>query len=154
MLRSILSVVLGYLAIFILVFLGLTIGYFALGADRAFRPGSYQVSGLWIGVWAAISLAAALAGGAVCAKIARAKTPVLALAGIVLVIGLLQAAGAALATRPDDPAAREPGTPFAEVLSNARSPVWVAFITPLLGATGVLLGGSAFAQSARKTPED
>lgn len=152
MLRSILSVVLGYLAMFILVFLGLTIGYFALGADRAFRPGEYEVSGLWLGVWAVISLIAAVAGGAVCAKLARSITPVRVLAGIVLGIGLLQAVGSVLA--PDrEPLAREPDTPFADVLANARSPAWVAFVTPLLGATGVLLGGSAIARNSRNIPQ-
>ncbi len=51
MLRNILAVVIGYIVIALVVVLGLFGAYFLLGADRAFQPGSYDLTttGWWCG---------------------------------------------------------------------------------------------------------
>ena len=98
--RAILSVIAGYFTMFVIVMVGLTGAYLAMGTDKAFQPGVYDVSTLWIGVWAAVSIIAAVIGGLVAGKIARTMTPVWVLIGIVLVLGLLQAVGIMVAPEP------------------------------------------------------
>ncbi|HRJ49357.1 MAG TPA: hypothetical protein PKU91_02415, partial [Phycisphaerales bacterium] len=91
MFRAIAGVIVGYIVMGLIVFVGLTAAYFALGADRAFMPGSLVISGLWVGVMVVVGIVAAIAGGAVCALIARRPMPVKVLAGIVLALGLIMA---------------------------------------------------------------
>ena len=63
MLRTIGSVILGYLVMFVVVFVGLTAAYLAMGTDRAFKPGVYDVTAIWLVVMFAISILAAFVGG-------------------------------------------------------------------------------------------
>src|SRR5262245_36344681 len=89
--RAILSVVVGYVAMFAAIFLTFSGLYLLLGQDLSFRPGTYEPSVLWTGVSFALGVGAAVLGGYVCARIARTATPPKVLAGVVLVIGLLSA---------------------------------------------------------------
>ena len=42
--RAILSVIVGYVVMFLVVFVGLTGAYLLLGQERAFKPGVYDVT--------------------------------------------------------------------------------------------------------------
>ncbi len=140
MLRAIGGVVLGYVVMFVVVFVALTCAYLAMGTDRAFQPGSYEVTNLWLSVHMPIALIAALAGGFVCASVARSGQATLWLAGLVLVLGLAMAVPVMMGSGPEpQPRTAEVGN--FQAMAQARQPVWVAVATPLLGAAGVLLGG-------------
>ena len=78
-------------------------------------------------------------GGLVCARIARTAGPVKALAGLVLVLGILFA----LPTLMGEPTteARADDLPMFEAMSKAMTPPWVAFLNALVGAAGVIVGG-------------
>ncbi|CAN5740350.1 hypothetical protein BH23PLA1_BH23PLA1_39530 [soil metagenome] len=138
--RAILSVIAGYLTMAVLVFVMFTAAYLALGADRAFRPGSYEVSGSWLVLSFVVSLGAAIAGGAVCAAIARrnAMAPK-ALAAIVLVLGFLSAVPTVQA-RGEPLPERTAAVGNTEAMMNARMPVWVALSNPIIGVLGVIAG--------------
>ncbi len=140
MLKNIGSVILGYLVMFVVVFVGLTAAYLAMGADRAFKPGVYDVTGLWLAVMFAVSLGAAFAGGKVCALIAKNAKAVFGLAGLVLILGLLSAVPALTAagaeTKP-----RTGDVPNLEAMMKAKQPAWVALLLPVIGIAGVLVGG-------------
>lgn len=139
--RAILSVVAGYLSMFVVVFVCLTVAYLAMGADRAFQPGTYELSTIWIAVWAAVSIIAAVIGGLVAGKIARTTTPVWVLIGLVLALGLLQALGVIVAPEPAaDELVRSGDVNNLEAMTQARQPVWVAVLNPLIGAAGILVG--------------
>ena len=140
MVRKIASVIVGYIVMFLVVFVCLTVAYLGLGADRVFQTGSYEVTGLWLIVWLVVSLGAALAGGKVCALIGKAKGAVLGLAILVLVLGLLSALPA-LKPPSGEPKSRTSETSNTEAMMNARQPNWVLFLTPVIGVVGVLIGG-------------
>lgn len=141
MLRAILAVVLGYLTMAAAVFLLLTGAYLGMGADRAFQPGAYQVTPTWLAAWAAVSIIAAVLGGLVCADIARTRTPVRALVIVVLILGTLQAVGVAVAPKPTpEQQIRSGDVGVFDAMVKARSPLWVAIATPIVGAAGVLAG--------------
>jgi hypothetical protein len=140
MLKIIGSVILGYVVMFVVVFAGLTAAYLAMGADRAFKPGVYDVTGMWLGVMFGGSIGAAFAGGKACALIAKNSKAVLGLAGLVLVLGLLSAIPALTASNAETKP-RTGGVPNLEAMMNAKQPAWVALLLPVIGVAGVLVGG-------------
>ena len=97
MMRAILSVVVGYVVMFLAIFLLFSGLYLVLGQERSFQPGSYEPSALWTAVSFGLGAGAAVLGGYVSAAIARTPTPPKVLAGVVLVIGLLAEAFGVLA---------------------------------------------------------
>lgn len=141
MLRSVLGVVLGYLVMFIAVFVTFSIAYLAMGVDRAFRPGSYDVSAAWAVTSLVLGFVAAAVGGLVCAVIAGRSTPPKVLAGVVLALGLLMAIPLLVAEQPERPA-RTGDVSNLEAMQHARQPVWFALVNPAVGAAGVLLGAA------------
>jgi general stress protein CsbA len=140
MLRAIGSVVLGYVVMAAFVMLALTAAYLAMGAERAFQPGSYEVSNVWVITMFAVGVVAALAGGLVCAAIARSRKPALALAGLVLVLGVLSALPSFAATEDTPPKVRTGEVGNFEAMTQAKQPPWVALSHPLIGVIGVLVG--------------
>ena len=138
MFRSIAAVVVGYLVMFLLVFTLFTAAYLAMGTEAAFTPGTYEVSTLWVVISFVLGLVAALVGGYVCAAIARRGKAPLALAALVLGLGLLFAIPVLTAPQASTPRAGR--VPNLEAMQNARTPGWVALLNPFVGAVGVLLG--------------
>ncbi len=139
MVRSILAVVTGYVAAVVLVLVSFVGAYQLLGTDGVLRPGSYEPSGTWLLISIVFGLVAAVVAGLVCAAIAKSQGPVLALAGVMLVLGLILAVP--VLTSDPGPATRDESVSDLEALQNARQPGWAALLNPVLGAAGVLLGG-------------
>ena len=140
MLKAILAVVAGYLTMAIAVAV-LTLGLFVLlGPDRAFQPGTYEVSTVWVVACFAASLFSAVVGGLVCRRIAGPGA-VKALAAIVVVLGFLLALPALNPANDPRPLVRPPDTPILVTVTNSRQPSWAAMAFPVVGAIGVLIGG-------------
>jgi hypothetical protein len=87
----------------------------------------------------AITVVCGLLGGWMCAKIARKSKPVIALAAIVLVLGMAMAAYELRKPEPTDP--RPPNMTTKEFMDKGRQPTWYALLNPVFGAAAVLLGG-------------
>jgi hypothetical protein len=138
--RTIGGVILGYVVMAVIVFCSLTAAYLAMGADAAFRPGSYDVSGLWIVVSIIVGLAAAIVGGWVSATVARdARAPKI-LAAVVFVLGL--AVAIPVLTAPSAPPKPRLGdVPNLQAMADAHTPAWIALLNPIVGAAGVMIGG-------------
>ena len=109
-----------------------------MGDEGAFREGSYEASGTWIAVTFVLGLIAAVLNGFVCARIAPRPRPLYALIGLVVVLGLIGAVGTMFA---EDPGPRGDDVDNLEAMMNAVTPIWVAFVNPVIGVIGVLLGG-------------
>ena len=140
MLRSIVGVIAGYISMAVFVFATFTIVYLAMGADGAFREGSYEISALWIVVSFVLSVIAAIVGGFVCAAIAKNMTAPYVLAGIVLVLGLLLAIPVVTGSYEGMPEVRDSATGNFEAMQYARQPVWIALLNPIIGAGGIVFG--------------
>ena len=69
----------------------------------------------------------------------RGRTPVIVLAGVVLVLGLLTAAVTLQKPFPADP--RDPNMTMEQLMLVGREPTWLAIFNPIGGAAAVLLGG-------------
>jgi hypothetical protein len=136
--RAILSVVVGYVAMFAAIFLTFSGLYLALGQELSFRPGTYEPSVLWTAVSFGLGVLSAVLGGYISARIARTATPPKVLAGVVLVIGLLSAIP--VLTASTDSEARTGEVSNLDAMMKAKQPAWVALANPLVGAAGVLIG--------------
>lgn len=132
------GVLLGYLMMAAFVFLSFSLAYWVLGPDRAFEPGVFRVTSLWIATSFMLGLAAAILGGYVCEAIARTPGPAKVLALVVLLLGFAFAVPVMTTSSPAPP--REGAVSNTEAMQNARQPTWVALLNPLLGAVGVLIG--------------
>src|SRR5437868_14714625 len=89
MARSILAVVVSYVAMFVLAFIAFTCAYLVVGSDVAFKPGIYEASTTWIGIAFVINIVVAIIGGFVCALIAKGGRAPLALALLAAILGLV-----------------------------------------------------------------
>lgn len=151
MLRAIGSVVLGYLVMLVAVFITFTLAYAIIGTGGAFEENTYDISALWAVVSIVLSLASAIAGGLVCAAVARSATPPKVLAMLVVVLGLimaipaLQQAGPIAEPRPDS-------VGNMEAMMSARQPAWMALLTPVIGAVGVLIGAALLGRPRPSEP--
>jgi amino acid transporter len=134
-----LAIVLGYLVMFVAVMVLLTVAYMAMGVERAFKPESYQVTGLWIAVSVVLSFGAALVGGRVAARVGRGARAAALLAVVVVVLGVILAIPTLDAPDPGEPRTGEVGN--FDAMMNAQQPPFISFLNPVIGAVGVLLGG-------------
>ena len=140
MVRNILGVVLGYVAMFAFVFITFTVLYFILGADGSFEPGTYEVSIIWIILSFILGLAAAILGGYVCILISKNQIAALGLAGLVLVIGIAMAIPALNDSTNEVQEMRSADVPNFEAMQKAKQPPIVLLLNPIIGALGVFVG--------------
>ena len=156
MLRNILGVIVGYIAIFALV-VGLLFGLYAvLGQDGSFKPGTFEPSTLWLVLMFIVGLVAAVVGGVVCARISGGSVGARnGLVALVMVLGVLMALVQLMQPEPT-PEELARGTDMSNIdaMNNARTPLWVAFSQPLLGAAGVLIGARLAGGDRKKTRVD
>lgn len=152
MIRKILAVVVGYLVMALLVMLFLGGAYIALGADRAFAPGTYEVTTLWLIVWGIASLVAALFGGIVCASISKSSKG--AVLSLIILTAVLGAGNVVFRLTQPDPApealVRDTDTPSFEAMTAARAPTWVYITEPILGVVGIMLGAMIVCPKTKK----
>ena len=89
----------------------------------------------------AVVLVTAAIAGFVCAIIARNGKAPLALAGLVLLLGLVMATAKVMTQPADTHEVRFGPVSNMEAMQKARHPSWVVFLGPFIGAAGVVIGG-------------
>ena len=146
MLKSILGVVVGYLVMMLVAFAAYSAAYFGLGTDRAFEPGTYALSGLWVGLMIAITLIAGLIGGLTCAAISKSRTTGLVFALIVFVLGFVFELPNIMKDHTSVP--RTGPVSNLDVMGEGQPPVWLCILNPFLAGAAVLMG-----TRMKKSPE-
>jgi hypothetical protein len=139
MLKSIVGVIVGYLAMAIFAFVVFTGAYFGLGVDRVFEPDSYAISTLWIVLMIAIAFIGGLIGGWTCAAISKSHTACVVFAVLVFVAGILVALPKMMGEHSTAP--RSGDVSNFQAMQLAQTPVWLCVLNPALGAVGILLAG-------------
>ena len=140
MLRKIAGVIGGYVFMFAFIIGTFTALYAVLGTERSYQPNSYEVSMLWIVSTFILGLFAAVFAGWMCYLISRSKGAVKVLAGIVLVLGLAMGIFQIVNSKPET--LREGEVSREEAMEKSQAPLWVAFLNPMIGVIGILIGGS------------
>ena len=139
--RSIIAVIVSYITVFVLNFLAFVSLYVLIGQNHAFKPRSYLASNRWIAISFAIIFVTAIIGGLICAAIAKGGKAPLALAVVVLVLGLLLAIPSVIKHQRNSNLVRFGDVSAAEAARLAYWPVWVPFTFPFVATIGVLIGG-------------
>src|SRR5256885_14789458 len=91
MARSIIAVIVSYIIMFVLNFLGFVTLYAVVGETQAFKPRMYLASNRWIAMSFAFIFVSAIIAGLICAVIAKGGKANLALAIVILALGWLLA---------------------------------------------------------------
>ena len=141
MARTIIGVIVGYVLMFLLNFAGFVTLYAVIGPNQAFAPGLYLASTKWIAISAVILLITGVIAGLVCAMIAAGGRAPLALAIVVVVLGLLLAIPAMMKAQINSKLVRSGDVPQMQAAQLAYWPVWCPFAFPFISAIGVLAGG-------------
>ena len=140
MLRTVGSVILGYIVMAAFVFLSFSLLFVAMGPDRAYQPGTYEVSGLWVVVSFVLSFIAAVLGGWVCVLVARTQLGPQILAAAILVFGLVLAVMELGSVPADLPTVRDASVGVMEAMRDSQNPTWINFVTPFVAVVGILAG--------------
>lgn len=140
MVRNILGVVLGYVAMFVFIFTTFTLLYFILGAEGSFESGTYKVSTIWIVVSFILGLAAAMLGGFLCVLISKNQKAALVLAGLVLILGIAMALPVLVDSADEVHEMRNNDVTNFEAMQKAKQPVLALLLNPIIGALGVFAG--------------
>ncbi len=147
------SVVVGYIAMALFIFLSFSLVYVAMGADRAYQPGTYEVSGLWMAVSLVLGLLGAVLGGWICLLIAKSLRGPQILAAVVFVLGLVTAFMYLGGPDADAPTVRDTAVGIFDAMQYSRTPNWINFANIVVGVVGVLLGAKLGSAKAAAQPE-
>jgi len=139
MLKSILAIIVSYVAMFVIfmaIFTGL---YFAIGVERVFQPDSYEISVLWLALTLVIGFVVSMFAGYLCAAISKSWRTCQIFALIVFLLALIQCFSA-LKRNPDAPNVRAGEVGMFDAMKLAVSPLWLHFVNPILSGAAVLIG--------------
>jgi CDP-diglyceride synthetase len=139
MLKSILAIIVSYLALFILFMAIFTGCYFALGIERVFQPDRYEVSTLWVILTLVIAFLVTMFAGYLCAALSKNWRTCQVFALIVFLLALWQCFSG-MKRNPDAPNVRAGDVTYLEAIALAVSPMWLHVVNPLINGAGVLLG--------------
>jgi nitrate reductase gamma subunit len=140
MLKSILAIIVGYV-VGNLVFFGLITGcFFLLGVERVFEPDSYEVSTTWLALTLIVWLLSAAVIGYVCLSISHSWRTCQVLALIVLTLTSISCIVQLRHINPDAPNIRAGEVGYFDAMKLGVPPRWLAFVNPIVGCMGVLLG--------------
>ena len=137
----------GYAAMFITIFVTFSLAYLLMGPDRAFKPGTYDVSAIWIVLTIVVGWSAATLGGKVCSVIAHTAT---APKILIVLVGVLGAAElvATLLMQSAAAAERLAGEPsMMEAMNVAVQPLWITVVNPIIGVLGTAWGSGILKKS-------
>ncbi len=140
MLRSVLGVIVALILLVILQVASFMTMYGLMGTDWSFKPASYQPSTRWTAMQFVIIIVTSIIAGLICAAIAKGGKAPLALAAVVLVLGL-GAAFLRTSLHPETHEVRIGNVSQKDARDKARHPTWVVFLGPVIGAVGVVIGG-------------
>jgi len=154
--RVALAVVVGYLIMAMLVMSTMFLAVQVMDIDAIFEPGLWKATPRWNAVAVMISLLSAVAGGAVCERIARNRMGIRLLA-IVFVVATIGSLVTVLRAGPDPVAEPRPTTQaltesataenqspklyaMVQAGKHAREPGWIKIANPACGFAGAVLG--------------
>ena len=141
MLRAILGVIVGFFVALGVVEGGDAAAWWVFGADALFKDGVWDVTFIWIILSIVIYVIAGLFGGGVCEVVASKGTrAAIVLAGVVLVVGSLEAKNLKKNTDAQSATARQVEVKRFESMQYARIPTLARFGNPIFAVIGILVG--------------
>ncbi len=130
------SVLLGYITLFVLVFVSYTVLYSVLGDEGAFIAKSYAVSTPWLTVSLGLSFLSALIAGILTNKMGGDDASI----WLIVVIVLLGIALGVMNLGAPPAGERSASVPPMEAMAKAVTPAWATFVNSALTAIGSAVG--------------
>src|SRR5580765_4160015 len=125
--RTVLGVVIAFVAMSAIVFAASVAPWFALGLDAVLEPGRFD-STVPFNVYAVlVGILGALFAGWLCATLARTRIAVIALAVLCFAAGMTNAFAQMSKPIPGD---RPPGLTVAEAIAKRKEPAWFTLLMP------------------------
>lgn len=144
--RNILAVIAGLVIMSIIIAVVQIGGYFVLGPDRVYQSGTFDLSTLYLVIWALSGLVAALVGGAVCALVSKhPKGAVRSMIVVMLVFSVFQLIGVLMQPGlSEEEQVRTPELTTEQIFERGQQamPVWIVISNPVIGVVGVMIGAS------------
>lgn len=141
MLRAILGVIVGFFVALGVVEGGNAAIWKVFGADALFKDAVWDVTFIWIILSIVIYVVAGLFGGGVCEVVAAKGTrAAIVLAGVVLIIGSLEAKNAEKIVDAQGQTVRQVEVTRFDSMQYAKIPTLARFGNPLVAAIGMLVG--------------
>ena len=139
MFKSIVAVIVSYIAMFVLFMAIFVCLYFVLGVEHVFQPDSYEVSMLWIVVTLVIAFLVTMFAGYLCAVISKSWRTCQVFALIVFLLALWQCFSG-LRRDSEGPNVRAGDVTYLEAIGHAVTPMWLHFVNPVINGLGILIG--------------
>lgn len=139
MVKAIVSIVVGYIAFTCVMFGLMTVLWFAVGMERVFQPGTFQITPLWIALALLVALIAGTVGGFVCSAMSKSAGVVKVFAAIVFVLAVIMCIPAMKADQTPKP--RTGDIKMMDAMQQGQAPIWMHLSSSALCGLGVLLGG-------------
>ena len=136
--KSIIAVVISYIAMMVAFFAVFTALYLALGAERVFEPGTFKVTPLWIALALAAAVSAGVLGGYLCFAISGSLRACQVMAVIVFVLALVMCIPSMTADQTPRP--RSGDLPTMEAMQQGQAPIWMHLLSAAFFGGGVVLG--------------
>ncbi|MDH3493692.1 MAG: hypothetical protein OEM82_09095 [Acidobacteriota bacterium] len=140
MIRTILGVVAGYIAMSVVLFVLFSVLYTVLGTSGSFMPDSLYVSTTWLIAGFIIFFAGAAVAGIVSKLIGKTSKSAMVMGIVILVVGGLMAFSQ-IAQMPESMVREAAEVPMMEAMAIAQNPVWALFLNPIIGLLGAIVGG-------------
>jgi ABC-type Na+ efflux pump permease subunit len=140
MLKSILAIIVSYIAGYLIFFGIITACFFLLGVERVFEPDSYEISSTWLSLALIVSLLSTGVAGYICLAMSRSWRTCQALALIVLFLTSITCIVEFRRINPDAPNIRAGEVGYVDAMMLGVPPRWFPFVNPVIGCFGVLIG--------------
>ena len=144
--RGVLAVIVGFVVMFIIQAIGLTIGYFVVPMDKIYEGDTLHTSLLWTIIMLATGLIASIIGGMIGAVIGKSPRhlPVKILAVIVLLLGMASGYRQVqeIKSRTPEELHRTGSEKVWEAAKVSAPPTWYSYTIPVVSAAGFLIGAA------------
>ncbi len=140
MIKKIVGIVAGYIAMSVALFAMFSLLYTILGTTGAFQEGSYFVSNVWLILGFIVFFCAAALAGFVAVLIAGEPKAATWMGAVILALGIVIAISQ-IAGAPASTVREAADVPLIDAMNLAQNPVWAIFLNPLIGFAGAIFGG-------------
>jgi hypothetical protein len=139
MLKSILAIIVSYIAMMLLFSLAFAALYSGLGVERVFQSDSYEISTLWIVLSIVGSFFVAMFAGWLCVAISKSFR-VGQVFSLIVLVGSAIMCVSSLYRESEGPHVRAGEVGFFDAMERGVSPWWLHVVNPVLTAAGALAG--------------
>jgi uncharacterized protein YndB with AHSA1/START domain len=145
--RSVVTVIVAFVALNVFILLASLAPWYILGVDGLLEPNQFKTPPAFDVYAVLVGIFGSVQAGRWCGRMAESRIAVIVLALLCFAGGTINSL--AQSEKPD-PGFREPGLSVLRAISERKEPDWFIFLMPMVGLLGVMYGGRRAGQSPSK----